>query len=173
MNNNYLLRYVRLAGLLLVTALLGGCPCPACDSLICGVGTMETMIAQDRTCVVTPISCGDGAHEQATGGQRECVLDASETALECGSGTHEQEQATGGQRECILGASTCTAGEIEVVNPDNTISCQAVALECAEGTQEQATGGQRECVPVGTGLQCSNGTHEQATGGQREECVPD
>lgn len=170
MNNIKLVRYLRLAGLLLVSALLGGCPCPDCDVLVCGEGTLETMIGLDRTCVITPVSCGTGAHEQATGGQRECVPNNPGDVLECGTSTHEQ--ATGGQRECVPGGTSCAAGEIEVLNPDNSLSCESVHLDCADGTHEQTTGGQRECVLNDVNLACGNGTKEQTTGGQRE-CVPD
>ena len=157
--------------LMAVSVVLAGCPCPACDKLTCGEGTTEIQIGEERTCVVTPLTCGDGAHEQATGGQRECVPTDPGEVLECGTGTYEQEPAVGGQRECVPGTSTCPAGQIEVLNADNTKSCMSGPLACAEGTHEQATGGQRECVPNDTNLSCGDGTQEQATGGQRE-CVP-
>lgn len=168
MTKQKLVRIFTNAGLLITSALLAGCPCPACDVLTCGPGTIEEMVGTDRTCVVTPLSCGSGALEQTTGGQRECVPDADVTS--CGTDTHEREQTTGGQRECLPGPSTCAAGEVEYLDSDGNLACRSVDFVCADGTHEQTTGGQRECVF--DAANCGSGTHEQTTGGQRE-CVPD
>ena len=166
------IRIFEVAGIMLISALLAGCPCPKCDSLACGSGTMEEMVGEQRTCVVTPISCGKGTKEQPTGGQRECVPTDTGEILECGAGTYEQEQPTGGQRECVPGTSSCPAGQIEVKSSNGSVSCKPGVLSCGEGTQEQPIGGQRECVVAGSDLSCGQGTKEQPVGGQRE-CQPE
>lgn len=165
-------RYIQNLALLSVSAFLAGCPCPACDALICGQGTMETMIGADRTCVVTPLTCGGGAHEQMVGGERECAPVEPGNVLECGVDTHEQEQAIGGERECVPGDTTCAPGQIEINNADGTLSCENGPVSCGEGTHEQAIGGERECVLDDANLGCGEGTHEQTIGGERE-CTPD
>lgn len=132
---------------------------------------MEQTVGGQRTCVVTPITCGTGTHEQPVGGQRECVPVDSGDILECGTGTYEQEQPVGGQRECVPGVSSCPAGQIEVLKGDGTTECKFGTLSCGDGTQEQPVGGQRECAVVGSDLSCGEGTQEQPVGGQRE-CKP-
>ena len=159
------------ASLLTASLALAGCPCPVCEQLTCGDGTVEVQVGEVRSCEVIPLSCGSGQQEQATGGQRECQPTTPGDILECGTDTYQQEQATGGQRECVPGASSCTASQIEILNDDGTTGCMDLPLACGEGTHEQTTGGQRECVLDDTGLGCGEGTHEQTTGGQRE-CLP-
>jgi len=159
--------------LLALSAFLAGCPCTACDKLMCGDGTIETISGEERTCIVASVSCGDGAMEQTMGGQRECVPVADPgDILECGDGTHQQEQTIGGQRECVLGDTSCTDGEIEYLDKDGNVLCHPIDAVCGEGTFEQTIGGQRECVPDDTGLSCGEGTMEQTMGGQRECGVP-
>lgn len=173
MNKQKIKAIISNGGLLLVSAFLAGCPCTACDKLMCGDGTIEIMSDEVRTCTVAPVSCGDGAKEQTIGGQRECVpIALPADILECGAGTHEQEQTFGGQRECVLGATTCATAEVETVDADGNLGCKAVPFLCADGTFEQTIGGQRECVPDDTDLSCGTGTKEQTMGGQRE-CGPE
>ena len=147
-------------GILCVSAFLAGCPCPACDLLMCGDGTIETVSGETRTCVVAPVACGEGTMEQMMGGQRECVPEDPDGILECGADTYQQEQTFGGQRECTPGMSSCPAGEIEYLDKDSNKMCRPIDTVCGEGTFEQTFGGQRECVPDDTGLSCGSGTSE-------------
>jgi len=160
MRNKYLNTVLGNIGLLTVSVLIAGCPCPACDQLMCGDGTIETMTGEARTCVVAPVGCGDGTMEQTFGGQRECVPIDPGDILECGADTHQQEQTFGGQRECVPEETTCGPGEIEYLDQNSDVMCRPVDTVCGDGTFEQTFGGQRECVPDDTGLSCGDGTHE-------------
>jgi hypothetical protein len=176
MKNQTIRRVFLFSGTALMAMSLTGCK--HIDPLMCGYGTIETLIGGERHCVVAPVSCGAGTQEaeQATGVERECEKKPDADFLKCGDNTYELEQATGVERErqCMPGTSPCPAGKIAYADANGVAQCRDNYV-CGEGTYEQATGGERECVPEGSVSGCGPGTEEkeQATGVEREcETLP-